>query len=150
MTQGRKAVASLVAVVALVGIVPLALDRDSFPLSTYPMFSSRRSSAESVHTAVTVTADGTATRLSPTLIAGTDEVIIATVTVANAIRSGTTEQLCGEIARRVAGTAAASEAVAVEVVTERFDAVRWYDGDRTPLERRVHARCGLPDDEAAA
>lgn len=149
MTERRKAVAALVAVVVLLGVVPLALDRDSFPLSTYPMFSSPRSSAESVDTAVAVAADGSATRLSPTVIAGTDEVIIATVTVSNAIRARTTDQLCTEIAQRVAGLPAGRAAVAVEVVTERFDAVRWYEGDRTPLERRVHARCALPDRDGA-
>ncbi len=146
MTQRHKAVAALVAVVALVGVVPLALDRDSFPLSTYPMFSSRRSSTESVDTAVTVADDGTTVRLSPTVIAGTDEVILATATVTDAIRSGTADLLCTDIARRVVERQAAptDQVVAVEVVTERFDAVRWYDGDRSPLERRVHARCDLP------
>ena len=45
---------TLLLVVVVVGIVPLVLDRDSFPLSTYPMFSSRRTTTESVDTAVMV------------------------------------------------------------------------------------------------
>ncbi|MFZ9157814.1 MAG: hypothetical protein ACO230_06935 [Ilumatobacteraceae bacterium] len=126
---------SLIAVVAVVGVVPLALDRDSFPLSTYPMFSSRRSTTETVDTAV-ASIDGTFERLTPLQIAGTDEVIIAARTVSIAIESGTADELCREILDRV------DDADRVEVITERFDALRWYEGDREPLQRTVHASCG--------
>jgi len=30
------------------------------------------------------------------------------------------------------------------VVTERFDAVQWYRGDREPLDRTVHSECPVP------
>lgn len=133
----------LLAIVVVVGIVPLVLDRDSFPLSTYPMFSTKRSTAESVDTAVAIDAAGRIERLGPERIAGTDEIILATATVGGAIAAGTTDQLCQEIARRVASVGPDS-AVTVEVVTERFDAVRWYDGDREPLDRRVHSDCPVP------
>ena len=134
------AYAAIVAVLLVVGVVPLVLDRDSFPLSTYPMFSSRRSTAESVDTAVAVDAAGALQRLGPERIAGTDEIILATATVGGAIAAGTTDALCREIAGRVASVGPPS-AVAVEVVTERFDALDWYDGDREPLQRDVHATC---------
>ncbi len=144
MTERHKALSSLAVVLIVVGVVPLALDRDSFPLSTYPMFSSRRTTAEPVDTAVGITADGSVARLSPTMIAGTDEIIIATVTVGKALADGTAAELCSDIAGRISGsnlTSGEGRIVAVEVVTERFDAVQWYDGDRTPLQRTVHARC---------
>ena len=134
---------AIAAVLVVVGIVPLVLDRDSFPLSTYPMFSTRRSTAETVDTAVAVDADGTLRRLGPQRIAGTDEIILATATVSGAINAGTVDQLCTEIAGRVAGDGPDS-AVGVEVVTERFDAVRWYRGDHTPIDRVVHATCPVP------
>ena len=34
--------------------------------------------------------------------------------------------------------------VRLEVVTVRYDAIVWFDGDRQPLERTVHAACPLP------
>jgi hypothetical protein len=133
----------IAAVLGVVGFVPLVLDRDSYPLSTYPMFSTRRSTAETVDTAVAVDADGTIHRLGPQRIGGSDEIILATATVSGAIGVGTVDQLCTEIADRVAGDGPAS-AASVEVVTERYDAIRWYRGDHQPIERVVHASCPVP------
>jgi hypothetical protein len=127
----------------VVGAVPVVLDRDSFPLSTFPMFASRRTSSETVDTAVAVSGDRV-WRLDPERIAATDEVILAAATVSNAIYSGHGARLCEEIARRVA-SAGPREATGVEVVTERYDAVKWFAGERTPLERVVHARCLVPE-----
>jgi hypothetical protein len=132
--------ALLVVVVIVIGIVPLLLDRDSFPLSTYPMFSHRRSTAESVDTAVALDASGTPRRLGPQRIAGTDEIILATATVTNAINDGSVDVLCKEIAERVASIGPA-DAVSVEVVTELYDAIDWYEGDHQPINRVVHATC---------
>lgn len=133
----------IAAVLGVVGIVPLVLDRDSFPLSTYPMFSTRRSTAEAVDTAVAVDADGTVRRLGPQRIGGTDEIILATATVSRAINAGTVDQLCTEIAGRVAGDGP-DTAANIEIVTELFDAVRWYRGDHEPIERVVHTSCPVP------
>ena len=44
--------------VGLTGIVPLALDRDSLPLSTFPMFSADIDSTQSVATAAGVSRRG--------------------------------------------------------------------------------------------
>ena len=129
----------LLAVVIVVGIVPLALDRDSFPLSTYPMFSSNRSTREPVDTAVVVDPDGHEKRLDPWSIAGTDEPIIATVVVADSISDGTSFDLCSEIVDRVDPTPGSR----VEIVTVVYDAVRWFEGDREPVSRVVHASCGI-------
>ena len=129
--------------VVVTGLVPVALDRDSFPLSTFPMFSSRRTSTERVDTAVAVLADGSVRRLSPERIGGTDEVILAGATVSRAVASGGAAGLCAEIAARVAA-GGPSGAVRVEVVSETFDAVAWYDGRRDPLARTVHADCRVP------
>jgi hypothetical protein len=133
----------LLAVIVVVGVVPLALDRDSFPISTYPMFSTRRTTSESVDTAVALDASGRIERLGPERIAGTDEIILATATVGGSIAAGTTDELCAEIAERVASVGP-DTAVTVAVVTERFDAVAWYDGDHEPLARTVHSECPVP------
>jgi hypothetical protein len=127
---------------AVVGVVPVALDRDSFPLSTFPMFASRRTSSETVDTAVAV--DGLRVwRLDPERIGATDEVILAGATVSDAVNAGHADRLCDDIARRVA-SAGPDEAIAIEVVTERYDAVEWFGGNRAPLARVVHARCPVP------
>jgi hypothetical protein len=55
--------------------------------------------------------------------------------VSDAIANGTADVLCREIAERV------DRAGEVEVVTEQYDSVRWYQGDKTPLNRTVHATC---------
>jgi hypothetical protein len=129
--------------VVVVGVVPVALNRDSFPLSTFPMFASKRTSSETVDTAVAV-ADQRVWRLDPQRIGGTDEVIQAAATVSDAIAAGHADRLCAEIARRVS-TAGPREATAVEVVTEQYDSIGWFAGDRTPLARVVHAHCPIPE-----
>ena len=126
--------------VGLTGIVPLALDRDSLPLSTFPMFSADIDSTQSVATAAGVTAAGTPRRLTPELIATTSVVNQAVAVVGDAITSGRADALCADIAGRVARDGP-PDAVAVEVVTETYDAPAWFDGDRQPVARQVHARC---------
>jgi hypothetical protein len=130
---------SVAAIVVIVGVVPLALDRDSFPLSTYPMFSSRRSSTETVDTAIVVDAAGDVIRIDPRDIAGTDEVILAAVTVSDALRDDTAVALCRDIVTRL--DTRLPEGAIVRIVTEKYDAIEWYGGDRTPLSTIVHADC---------
>jgi hypothetical protein len=140
MRERRRAWAALVLVVGLTGVVPLALDRDSLPLSTFPMFSAAIDSTQSIATAVGVTADGATVRLVPELIGGTTVVSQAVAVVGDAIATGRADELCTDIARRVGGGGPA-DAVAVEVVTETYDAPAWFDGDRQPVDRQVQARC---------
>lgn len=131
------------AIVTVIGVVPVILDRDSYPLSTYPMFSSRRTAIEPVHTAVLVDSTGTATRLSPTQISGNDEVIIAAQLVFRAIAQDGGETLCADISRRV--LASAESGSSIEIVTERYDAIDWYEGRRSPISRVVHSRCRVSE-----
>lgn len=116
--------------------------KDSYPLSTYPMFSEDRGRIADVDTVVGLDATGTAHWLTPTLIAGGHEVIHAAATVSRSIAAGDTSALCGEVAARVARSGR-DELVAVEVVTEQLDVVAWWHGDREPRARTVHARCDV-------
>jgi hypothetical protein len=141
VTNRARAWTALVAVVVVVGVVPYAMDRDSFPLSTYPMFAEQRTSAETVDTAVGIAGDKVL-RLGAERIAGADEPILAAATVSAAIANGGADGLCRDVAARVANEGP-REATIVEVITERYDAVAWFDGDHTPLERVVHARCAV-------
>jgi hypothetical protein len=121
-----------IAAVALPGLT----DDDSFPLSNYPMFSYDRGRVTSFDTAVGITEDGEIERLSPSIIAGGYEVIHAAETVTKAVQSGEAADLCDEIARR-----AGDDYDRIEVVTETYDTVRWFDGDETPIRRVLHATC---------
>jgi hypothetical protein len=143
MRERRRAWTAAALVIALTGVVPVALDRDSFPLSTFPMFSADIDSTQSIATAVAVRSDGSTVRLVPEVIAGTTIVNQAVTVVADAIASGRADRFCTEIAGRVAA-GAPTGAVAVEVVTETYDAPAWFDGDRQPVARQVHARCEVP------
>jgi hypothetical protein len=129
-------------------VVPTLRDPpvDSFPLSTYPMFSTRRSNPW-VHTAVGVAASGVEERLGPALIAGSHEVMQAAQTVRNSIRGGrgTRRALCAEIAQRVAQSPAHDKIVEIEIISLRFDPVAYFtDPPPQPLRRKRRAHCPVP------
>ncbi len=117
--------------------------RDSYPLSNYPMFSGRLDPVNDVRTAVGRDAAGERELLSPLLISGSDEAMMAVQTVGDAVAAGEAEALCRAIAARVAGSSRRHLA-AVEVVTERHHAVDYFRGAREPLGAEVHARCEVP------
>ena len=109
---------------------------DSFPLSTYPMFSTARPAETSVSSAVGFDSTDQRITLSPRIVGGTLEVIQAAGTIAQAIRSGSTANLCDEVLAK-----APAAVVAVEIVTETYDVVGYFDGADDPSQRTVHARC---------
>jgi hypothetical protein len=141
MRQRGRAWAAAALVIVVIGIVPVAFDRDSFPLSTFPMFSAHIDRTQSIDTAVGLRADGTVVRLTPAQISGTTVVNQAASVVSSAIVEDRSDDLCAAVAARL-GTK--TDATAVEVVTERYDAVDWFDGARTPVDRIVHAHCPVP------
>jgi hypothetical protein len=119
-------------------VSPALRDRDSYPLSTYPMYAGARGRHAALATAVGVDVDGATHRLSLATIARTDDPLIAESLVATAIRADRAGELCAEIARRVSG-----DAVAVEVVEERHDVVERAAGRPSLGARTVHARCDV-------
>lgn len=140
----------------LVGLVLLGLSLspmlrplgyDSFPFSSFPMFAhGRKDAVFTVHRAVAVLADGTQVVLPPRAL-GSDEVLQADTSLRHAIRRGkkASAALCKAVARRVAADPAHAEAVAVELVSERHDALAYFAGDPTPLAPpKRQARCKLP------
>ena len=113
--------------------------RDDFPLSTYPMFSYRRSTIFEIPRALGVRKDGTRVYISPEAVAN-DEVLQAASAIKRAIRRGPSAALA--LCQRIIGRLRSrSELIAVELATARFDAVRYFGGDQQPLATRVHARC---------
>jgi hypothetical protein len=140
-----RAWAYVVSAAVLVAVAyPLTWDArdDSFPLSTYPMFSGRQSSRAKISHAVGLTEQGERVILPPEAVAN-DEVIQAYETVRQAISQGgdSTAALCDD----AAGWAAdhKSGVVSVIVVTDAFDAVEYFNGEREPSSSSVHAECGV-------
>ena len=132
--------------VVFTGLVlfPVFLDssRDSYPLSNYPMFSHRIDPVNDVSAVIGRGSDGNRQLLSPQLIGNSDEVMIVLRTVNNAIRAGggATATLCNAVAGRVWAEGHTS-IVRIEVVTERYDTIAWFSGDKEPIATTVHATC---------
>jgi len=127
----------LVGLAAVVVLSPLARPprSDTYPLSTYPMFASDRGAVHDIATVVEVKDDGSTVRLSPELIAGTDEVILTAVTVTRAVARGEAAELCAEVAARL------GEGRRARVQTERHDVVETVASGAAPLGIDVHAEC---------
>lgn len=133
--------AGLVAVVvAMLAPTFLWPERDSYPLSTYPMFASNRGPVSGLTNVAGIGAGGEVHRLSAREVTGTDEVMLAVATVVRAVNEGRAEELCAAVAAGVDRP----EVMAVEVRTERVDSVAWLEGDREPESVTVHARCEVP------
>jgi hypothetical protein len=124
----------LLVVVAL----PLLRDphHDAFPLSTYPMFGERRATALTMDYALGETASHGRRTLSPRL-AGTGEVLQAYVLferAAHGPRAGL-QQLCTQIAARVAADPDYHDVVAIRIVTGHHDAIDYLVRGRIGVER---------------
>ena len=133
--------------VLLAVISPAFRSRDSYPLSTYPVYATARARTGVLHTAVGVLEGGGRDRLSLAVIADTDDPLIAEDRVADAVRDGRADVLCDTIAGRARQAAAEGrlpQHVAIEVVSEELDFVLTTAEKAPPLSRTVHARCEQP------
>lgn len=124
-----------IAVLAAV-VLPLVGERDSFPLSRYPMYAGRRAGAATLVTAVGIDRTGDTRRLSLGTIAETDDPLIAEAALRDALEAGRAGAWCEQIARR-ADPALAS----VEIVEEDHDTVARATGKPSLLGRRVVVTC---------
>jgi hypothetical protein len=130
----RHRVAALAIVAAV--LLPVLTGRDSFPLSTYPMYASRGTRDSTFATAVGIDSEGVMRRLSLNAVADTDDPLIAESAVGRAIRDGRAGELCALISGRVSHSF-----VRIEVVDERHDVVAKARRKDSLLDRRVHASC---------
>src|SRR5690606_34546689 len=99
------------------------------------MFARPRARVSSFPYAVLRDDTGDERRLTTREVGATDQPMQAAMSIRQAIDTGTAPELCLEIA------AALVEAGTVEVVTARYDAVSWFEGDTRPVDRAVHAEC---------
>lgn len=119
--------------------------RDSFPLSSYPMFSRKLPTAEfSLQYAVGVTGDGARRHLAPEFVAN-DEVLQARAVLGRAVRGGPKAvlRLCRRIAGRVVADSGLSDVLHVHIVTGRHDAVAYLTGRDRVGKEKLHGRCAV-------
>jgi hypothetical protein len=118
--------------------------RDSFPLSTYPMFSSVPKRAW-LDVIVGFDAAGNLQRIPPPLVAN-PEVMQAAETIRLAVRHQQAPQLCAEVAARVATDPNFDHVVRLEVQRRKFDPLTYFT--TSPSERlldlRRRASCEVP------
>jgi hypothetical protein len=133
-----RAVTTVVLSAAIVSPVAREPRWDSFPISSFPMFSrGNLGSVVALGHAVLVTEDGARRPAVPTLV-GTPEPMVAKNLVEGAIARGAAFELCARIAARAVGEA--PDARSVEIVTSVFDTRRYFEDPR-PVSREVHASC---------
>ncbi len=137
MRERRWRSALSLAVLALV-LSPLVTDRDSFPLSTHPMYAHDRGDV-AVFRTVEAVADGQPATLSLALIAETDDPLVAQGRLRDSEARGELATTCARIATRVADDDERfRRAEVVEVVRLTIEL---RSGER--LEREVLARCAI-------
>lgn len=147
MTAAERVFAWVVSAVALAAVLwPLSWGptRDSFPLSSYPMFAhGRRSAVLSAVYAVATDAGGERHYLPPDLVANR-EVLQARAVLDRAARGGKSGAmtLCRELAGRIAAQPGGpfAGAVAVSIMRGRHDAAVYFDSGRLGSEKEL-ARC---------
>jgi hypothetical protein len=133
------------AIPAVAVALPLLPDllADNFPVSTYPMFAGKRDSPQATIThAVGLTDDGERRNLPPEAVAN-DEVIQSFETLRQAVRQGdaATQDLCERIARWVGEDSDSADVRTVQIMSDTFDAVRYFDGEEDPQASSLHSEC---------
>jgi hypothetical protein len=141
----RKLFAYGLSIVTLGAVVsPMLAARDSFPLSTYPMFAHTRPSVVDIDHLVAIDAQGGRRIVPPSLVAR-GEVLQAKAMIDGTVQRGrrATALLCREVAARLAQDAAWADMRTLEVRRDSFDVLGYFSGQREPQSSRVHARCRI-------
>lgn len=142
---GRHARILITAGVVAALVAPVVLDRDGFPLSTYPMYSRSRGEMVTFATAQAIDERGSVSTLTLGVIGDSDDPLIVAGELRDAIRDDRAEDRCEEIAQRAATwSGLPTDDVTIEVVTERHDVVVQVEGGQSLIERTVHASCKVP------
>ncbi len=138
----RRELRRLVTAAVLVALVaPVVFDRDSFPLSTYPMYSSSRGAESVLITARGLTSVGSSRELTPTLIGDSDDPLVVVGRLRAALSVGRGDVRCAEIAERVALRSEFDDVVVIEIVSERHDTVARTLDQESLIGRDVRATC---------
>lgn len=128
---------SLVALTAWPAFVDPA--EDSYPLSTYPMFSTPRGKPYVLQ--VVARDEAGAEEPLPPHFLGNHETLQAAAAIQGAVREGRAKTLCKKVAKRVAQSPDHARFTHVAVQGARFDAVAYLTEGREPIFRKRYARC---------
>jgi hypothetical protein len=114
---------------------------DSFPLSTYPMFTERRGKP-TLYQVVASDGSGTLTRVAPRYL-GSSEVLQAKALLDSAARGGARKRraFCEAVAQRVREHGQLHHWQELSLVRLRFDPIAYFTTGPQPLEREVLERC---------
>jgi hypothetical protein len=123
-------------------VYPLAAKGDSFPLSTFPMFSKARPDVAEIDHVVGIAANGGSRALPPEMVASR-EVLQAKVTVSLAVKRGkqAAAELCSAAAANVATESGWEWVERLEVRSDTYQVSGYFSGSKQPLRSAVHARC---------
>jgi hypothetical protein len=127
---------SIVVVVATLSPLLREPARDSFPLSSYPMFATVPRSAW-LDVIVGFDAAGNEHRIPPRFVASF-EVMHAAELIRRAVRQRRAPQLCREVAARVAADPDLEHVVRLEVQRRKFDPLTYFTS--SPSERLLDLR----------
>lgn len=137
-------------VVAVLVAIPAFSDprEDSFPLSTFPMFSSPKPDPGLIVTQVlAVMPDGTREPLPPELSTGNEEVIQTLRMIHDEVYGGRERMaaFCDSIAERVRGTDAEhwQSVETIEIARSHFDSVAYFETGPKPVNRKILKRCAV-------
>lgn len=137
----REFRAAITAVTLAALVAPVVFDRDSFPLSTYPMYSRARGGESTLLTARGLDTDGSPRELTPTLIGASDDPLVVVGRLRAALLVGREDVRCAEMAERVAARPGFADVVVIEIVSERHDIVARTLDEESLIERDVRATC---------
>lgn len=114
---------------------------DSYPLSTYPMFSQRRGQPW-LHRMLALDDSGVGFPLAPKLIANA-ETLQAAVTVRRAVDGGkgAMKDLCTEVAARVGRDPELAGVRRLQIQAVQYDPIEYFVGGRVPLATRTLHSC---------
>ncbi|MGO1182692.1 MAG: hypothetical protein ACTHZ5_03505 [Micrococcaceae bacterium] len=116
------------------------IERDSFPLSTYPMFSADRSGRIVVPHVIGETLDGDRVNLHYRLF-GTGGLNQVRKQVARTVRAGRADEVAQTYADALHQRGNPQEIAEVLVVRSRFLFADYFAGERVPWAENIHARC---------
>ncbi|MEE9149571.1 MAG: hypothetical protein V3U27_19495 [Candidatus Tectomicrobia bacterium] len=121
--------------------------RDSFPLSTYPMFTRRRQRVVIYAVLGLGKSQDDVERVEaiPPRFIANNEVMQAVVTVRRAVRKGRAARrhFCQRVATAVAKAPDFSHVEALEIVRDIYDPLRYFAADGERIERQRLERCRI-------
>ena len=117
---------------------------DSYPLSTYPMFSSERGQPL-IHQVVFVDRAGQRVPLPPRLVAN-GETLQAAASIERAADEGRAAlwTLCRKVAEQVRLEDEFTSARSIEIRSVRYDPIGYFEHGKQPLESKRLERCRVP------